>query len=347
MLPHDPRTTLPGSSQRVDGDEVRARFTRRPVVAQLVFAAALAGWAVPSFAQPGVLTRELLIAYTPDWKGERYPDGRPKVPDGILERMRSVTLEEAWARLRAAGFNYQYEDGWLAIHPGKVLVGRALTAQWLPGRPDIHRVIEEQGKKDGRVGGQNAWPVDMLQPGDVYVCDHFGLKENGASIGDNVANAIYAKSRNGIVYDGAVRDIRGLNELENFVAFVRHYDPSHHFSTLSSGARLNSTMIGINSPIRIGKATVMPGDVVLGRDGGVIFIPPQLAEQVVQSSELTRLRDLFGHQRLREGKYTAGQIDAGWPAAIEEDFTGWLRDNIDKLPVAREQVQEILNRRKK
>ena len=120
------------------------------------------------------------------------------------------------------------------------------------------------------------------------MCDHFGLKENGPSIGDNVGNAIYARSHNGIVYDGAVRDIRGLNELDDFVSFVRAYDPSHHFST--SGPRLNSTMIGINTPIRIGKATVMPGDVVLGRDGGVIFIPPQLAERVVQSSELTHLQ---------------------------------------------------------
>ena len=302
---------------------------------------------VPVLTQPGVLTRELLIKYTPDWKGERFPDGRPKVPDGILVRMKAVTLEEAWAQLRTAGFNHQYEDGSMTIHPEKVLVGRALTAQWLPGRPDIHKVIEEQGKTDGRVGGQNAWPVDMLQPGDVYVCDHFGLKQDGPSIGDNVGNAIYARSHNGIVYDGAVRDIRGLNELEDFVAFVRAYDPSHHFSTLSSGARLNSTMIGINNPIRIGRATVMPGDVVLGRDGGVIFIPPQLAEQVVQTSELTHLRDLFGHHRLREGKYTAGQIDAAWTSPIETDFTGWLRENIDKLPVPRAQIEEILKQRQK
>ena len=313
----------------------------------------LAAFCVSSaLAQPGVLTKELLIQYTPEWKGERFADGRPKVPDGILKRMKSVTLEEAWAQLRSAGFNYEYEDGWFTIHPDKVLVGRALTAQWLPGRPDVQRVIEEQGKKDGRIGGTNAWPVDMLQPGDVYVCDHFGLKQDGASIGDNVGNAIYAKSHNGIVYDGAVRDINGLRELEDFTAFVRYYDPSHHFGMLGSGGRggamgtrLNSTMIGINIPIRIGKSTVMPGDVVLGRDGGVIFIPPQLAERVVQYSEITHLRDMFGHQRLREGKYTAGQIDAAWSAPIEADFTGWLRENIDKLPVAREQVDEILKRR--
>jgi regulator of RNase E activity RraA len=304
-----------------------------------------------AFAQSVALTRESLIKYTPDWKGERLADGRPKVPDAILKRMKTVTLEEAWAQLRSAGFNHEYEDGWYSIHPDKVLVGRALTAQWLPGRPDIHKVIEEQGKKDGRIGGENAWPVDMLQPGDVYVCDHFGLKQDGPSIGDNVGNAIYARSHNGIVYDGAVRDINGLEELEDFVSFVRYYDPSHHFSNLGSGpnaaSRLNSTMIGINIPIRIGKATVMPGDVVLGRNGGVIFIPPQLAEQVVQYSEITHLRDLFGHQRLREGKYTAGQIDTTWTAPIEADFTDWLRQHADKLPVAREQIEEILKRRQK
>jgi regulator of RNase E activity RraA len=301
--------------------------------------------AAAALAQTGFQTKELVIQYTPDWKGERFADGRPKVPDGILKRMKSVTLEEAWAKLREAGFNHQYEDGWYTIHPEKVLVGRALTAQWVPGRPDIQKVIEEQGKKDGRIGGENAWPVDMLQPGDVYVCDHFGLKQDGPSIGDNVGNAIYARSHNGIVYDGAVRDINGLEELEDFVSFVRSYDPSHHFGSLASGGRLNSTMIGINNPIRIGKATVMPGDVVLGRNGGVIFIPPQLAEAVVEYSETTHLQDMFGHQRLREGKYTAGQIDAKWSAPIEADFTEWLKENIDKLPVAKEQVEEILKRR--
>jgi regulator of RNase E activity RraA len=296
-------------------------------------------------AQPGVLTREHLIEYTPDWTGERFSDGRPKVPDAILDRMKHVTLEEAWAVVSAAGFSHQYEDRWLSIHPEQVLVGRALTSQWLPGRPDILRVIEAKGRGQGRVGGTNAWPVDLLQPRDVYVSDHFGLKQDGASVGDNVGSAIYARSGNGIVYDGAVRDLNGLRQLEHFTSFVRSYDPSHHIGNASAGARLNSTMIGINVPIRIGGAFVMPGDVVLGRDGGVIFIPPQLAERVVKSSELTRLRDEFGHERLRARTYTAGQIDGRWTDAIEADFTAWLRQNIDRLPVPRAQVEEILRQR--
>ena len=300
-------------------------------------------FAAQAFAQPGVFTKEDRIKYTPDWQGERFEDGRPKVPDSVLERMKAVTLEEAWAVLRNEGFNFQYEDGWKSIHPEKVLVGRALTAVWMPGRPDVHKVIAEQGKEDGRIGGQNAWPVDMLEPGDVYVCDHFGLKQDGASIGDNVANAIYANSGNGIVYDGVIRDINGLEQLENFTSFVRDYHPSHHFSTL--GPRLNSTLMGINSPVRIGKTFVMPGDVVLGRDGGVLFIPAQLAEKVVTTSEVIRLRDMFGHERLRTGVYTPGQIDTRWSDEIEKDFSGWLREHINDLPVAPEQIQEILAQR--
>jgi len=251
-------------------------FTR--LVCAVVLGLAV-GAGVPGVnAQQEFFTREDVIKYTPDWKGERFADGRPKVPDSILDRMKNVTLEEAWATLQQANFMNQYEDGWLSIHGDKVLVGRALTAVWMPGRPDIQKVIEEQGVKDNRKGDMNAWPVDMLQPRDVYVADHFQLKTGGPSIGDNVGNAIYAKSGNGIVYDGAVRDINGLEELPNFISFVRFYDPSHHYGSLRTGKLLNSTMVSINGPVRIGHALAMPGDVVLGRNGGVLFIPPQLGE---------------------------------------------------------------------
>jgi regulator of RNase E activity RraA len=314
----------------------------RRFIAVVFAVAALAAVAPGLTAQQGFFTPEDVIKYTPDWHGERFADGRPKVPDDILDRMKNVTLEEAWATLRSAGFNHQYEDGWYTIHPDQILVGRALTAVWMPGRPDIQKVIEEQGVKDHRKGGTNAWPVDMLQPRDVYVADHFGLKTDGPSIGDNVGNAIYAKSGNGVVYDGAVRDINGLEALPNFTSFVRFYDPSHHFGTLSSGARLNSTMVSINAPTRIGHALVMPGDVILGRNGGVLFIPPQLAEKVVKASERTRLEDTFGHLRLKEKKYTAGQIDAKWSPEIEQDYRSWLKENEDHLPVPKSLVEEIL-----
>ena len=290
------------------------------------------------------ISKEELVFLTPEWEGERFPDGRPRVPDSILERMKLVTLEEAWAVLKGANFNHQYDDGWMMINPDSILVGRAVTAIFVPGRPDIHRVIDDKGhNEDGRIQSQNAWPIDLLVEGDVYVVDQFGAHEDGPTIGDNLGNSIYAKTGNGVVYDGALRDISGLKEIGSFTSFFRSYHPSHHLNN-PAGA-LNTTLIGINQPTRIGKATVMPGDVVLGRDGGVIFIPPHLAEQVVTTSEIVRLRDMFGHQRLREQVYTPGQIDSRWSDEIERDFSQWLNDHIDELPVAKEQIQELLKTR--
>lgn len=290
------------------------------------------------------ISKDEMLFLTPLWKGERFADGRPKVPDALLQRLKSVTLEEAWAVLKNANFKHNYEDGWQTINPDSVLVGRALTATFMPGRPDIQRVIDERGHtKDGRIKSQNSWPIDMLVKGDVYVVDQFGAHEDGPTIGDNLGNSIFAKTGNGIVYHGAVRDINGLKELGGFTSFFRTYHPSHHLN--NPDGELNTTLVGINTPTRIGKATVLPGDVVLGRDGGVIFIPPHLLEKVVKTSEIVRLRDMFGHQRLREQKYTPGQIDNRWSDEIEKDFSKWLNDKIDKLPVPKEQIQEYLKGR--
>ncbi len=295
-----------------------------------------------TFAQQ--ISKEELIFLTPEWKGERFDDGRPKVPDAILKRMKRVTLEEAWAVLKGENFKYQYAEDWETINPDSVLVGRAVTAVFVPGRPDIHRVIDQRGHdEDGRVKSQNAWTIDLLTKGDVYVVDQFGAHLDGPTIGDNLGNSIYAKTGNGIVYDGAIRDIDGLKEIGGFTSFFRSYHPSHHLND-PDGA-LNTTLIGINTPTRIGMATVMPGDVVLGRDGGVMFIPPHLAEKVVKTSEIVRLRDMFGHQRLREQKYTPGQIDSRWSDAIEKDFSQWLNDHIDELPVSKEEIRELLKTR--
>lgn len=290
------------------------------------------------------ISKDELLFLTPHWTGERFPDGRPKVPDALLQRMKLVTLEEAWAVLRNENYKHQYDDGWQMINPDSVLVGRALTATFMPGRPDIQRVIDDKGhNKDGRVKSQNTWPIELLQKGDVYVVDQFGAHEDGPTIGDNLGNSIYTKTGNGIIYNGAIRDINGLKELGGFTSYFRSYHPSHHLN--NPDGELNTTLVGINTPTRIGKITVLPGDVVLGRDGGVIIIPPHLAEKVVKTSEIIRLRDMFSHQRLREQKYTAGQIDTRWSAEIEKDFSQWLNAHMDKLPVPKEQIQELLKAR--
>jgi regulator of RNase E activity RraA len=298
-----------------------------------------------SYSQNVQISKEELIALTPEWKGERFPDGRPKVPDDIIRRMKPVTIEEAWAILVGAGYRYQIADGWeQIINPDSVLVGRAYTTTFMPGRPDVWKAIDSMGKKEGRLS-QNVWAVEQLTKGDVYVADQFGAKKNGPTIGDRVGTAIYTKTGNGIVYDGALRDVEGLKEFGGFTSFFSSYDPSYHNPGGGQNRDLTTMIVGINRPTRIRTVTVMPGDVVLGKLGVVIFIPPHLAERVVKSSELVRLEDMFGQLRIREGKYTAGQIDARWADNIQKDFTQWLKDNVNKLPVAKEQVEEIIKQR--
>ena len=306
----------------------------------LLFLFAIAAAANETEAQHVQITKEQLIALTPEWKGERFSDGRPKVSDNIINRMKSVSVEEAWAVMKNAGYGYQVAEGWQIINPDSVLVGRAVTATFMPARPDVWKAIDSVGKKEGK-RGQNTWPVDLLVKGDVYVADQFGAHKNGPTIGDNVGNAIYAKTGNGIVYDGALRDLEGLKEIGGFTSFYTSYDPSYH----NPPGDLNTMIIGINQPTRIRMVTVMPGDVVLGKCGVVVFIPPHLAEKVVTTSEIIRLRDMFGHQRLREGKYTAGQIDARWTDEIEKDFSKWLNDHLNELPVPKETIQQYLKDR--
>jgi regulator of RNase E activity RraA len=283
------------------------------------------------------LAGEELEKYTREWDGDRFADGRPRVPDDILERMRLVTITEAWGVLRGQGYEWQHEGDFLCTHPGQVLVGRALTAMYMPRRPAMRKLMEEVGDRSGCIGDQISWPIDMLVPGDVYVADVFGKVVQGPVIGDNLSTAIYAKSGNGVVHDAAVRDMDGIREMPGFASFVRGYHPSVASPTIM--------LVGVNCPVRIGGATAMPGDVVLGRDDGVIFVPPHLAEQVVKTSELIRLRDQFGKQRLSEGKYTSGQIDRRWTDDIERDFSKWLEDHKDELPVSREAIQELLKER--
>lgn len=283
------------------------------------------------------LSKDELIEYTREWEGERSPDGRPKVSDDILERMKRVTITQAWGVLTNAGYKWQYEGNWYCTHPGQVLVGRALTAVYMPRRPAVRKLMEEKGARCGCIGDQISWPIDMLVQGDVYVADVYGKIAEGPIIGDNLSTAILANSGNGVVHDAAVRDIEGIKELPGFTSFVRGWHPTYASPTIM--------LMGVNTPVRIGGATVMPGDVVLGKDDGVIFVPPHLAERVVKTSELIRLRDAFGKTRLREGKYTPGQIDARWTDEIERDFSRWLEDHIDELPVSKDAIQELLKER--
>lgn len=289
----------------------------------------------PLFSQ-SVISDELLKFYTAEWTGERTTDGRPKVSDDLLKRLKNISIEEAWGVLRGEGFHNQFESGWKMLHEGEVFVGRALTAQYMPLRPDVNKRILDEGHKNGQIGASNSWPIDALQNGDVYVADGFGKVINGTLIGDNLGNSIYAKTKTGVIFDAGSRDLEGLSKIEGFNAFVRDWDPSYLTEAM---------MTGINYPVRIGRATVFPGDAVLAKREGVIFIPPHLLEKVVITSEFIGMKDTFGHQMLREGVYTPGQIDGQWSDDIKEAFLKWVDSNPEKVPMSRAELDEYLRNR--
>ena len=288
-----------------------------------------------SFAQRVGSSPEYIKALTLEWKGERFPDGRPKVSDAILKRLKNISVEEAWGVLRGKGYHNQFEGDWQVIWPDSAMTGRVVTAQYMPLRPDLQNQVKEQGKVENRAqkGGTNSWPIDILTPGDVYVADGYGKIADGTLIGDNLGNSIYAKSQRGVIFYGSVRDQEGLEEIKGFNAWIKGSDPSFIFQIM---------LTSINAPIRIGRATVLPGDVVLAKKFGTIFIPAHLVDELVITAEVTALRDQFGHQRLREKKYLAGEIDTEWTPAIKQDFLSWLNNYPGKLPMPKKELDDYL-----
>ena len=290
--------------------------------------------AAPASAQVQQTPQQILF-YTTEWKGERFPDGRPKVSDAILKRFEAVNTEEAWGILRSLGYNNQFDGGFETVND-RDFVGRALTAQYMPMRPDMNKAIEARARQEGHIGPPNAWPIDKLQRGDVYVGDGYGKIIDGTLIGDILGNSIFAKSGTGVVFDAGARDVRGLAQIEGFNAFVRGFDPS---------AIREMQMTNINVPVRIGRAIVLPGDIVLAKREGVVFIPAHLAEQVLNRSEFIMMSDAFSHQMVRSGRFTTGQMDQRWTPDITAAFRQWVDQDASRLKMSRPQFEELMKTR--
>jgi regulator of RNase E activity RraA len=281
------------------------------------------------------ISKEELMFYTSEWKGERFKDGRPKIPDALLERAKNVGIEEAWTVLKNEGYNNQFEGNWKTVND-KPVIGRAVTAMFMPSRPDVEKNIKERGSKQGRKGNTNAWPIDVLTNGDVYVADGFGKIKAGTLIGDNLGNSIFNKSGNGVIFNGAARDLAGLAKIDGFNAFVRDFDPSY---------LEDMVLMGLNTPIRIGNAIVLPGDLVISEKEGVLFIPAHLAEKVISTAEFIGLRDKFGQAMLKAGTYTTGEIDSQWTPAIKDAFLKWLDQHPGEMKMTRQQLDEFMQKR--
>jgi 4-hydroxy-4-methyl-2-oxoglutarate aldolase len=278
------------------------------------------------------MTKDQMMFYTSEWKGDRFPDGRPKVPDDLLKRAVDCSIEDVWDYLRGQGYRNQFESGWQALHIEKPFAGRALTAQYMPLRPDMAKAIAAEGKSEGRVSGTNSWPINELQLGDVYVADGFGKVIEGTLIGSNLGNGIAAHTHTGFIFDAGIRDQEENREIPNFNGFYRGYDPS---------AWAQMQLTAINAPLRIGRAVVLPGDLVLAKSEGVLFIPAILAETAVSSAEFTSLTDSFNFELNQQGKNGA-EFEGGWTPKKYAAFSKWIDQHPEKLKMSRSEFDALL-----
>lgn len=278
---------------------------------------------------------EYVKVLTSQWEGDRFDDGRPKVPDLVLERLKKATLEQIWGYMYQRGYRNQVAKDWIILKPGKTMTGRAVTAQFMPSRPDLDSIVVAQGKVEGRSqhGGINIWPIDILAKGDIYVADGYGKVKDGTLIGSSLGNAIYGRTGKGVVFYGSVRDMQELKQTEGFNAWIKGHDPSYI---------KDMTPTAINAPIRIGEVTVFPGDVVFANEYGVAFIPSHLVQGLVSASELTALRDEFERVLLQEGKYPSGEIHGDWSEKIKDEYRAWFDKYPGEFTVTKEDIEKYL-----
>lgn len=305
---------------------------KKLITAALIGCVALSAPALAQVRQ----TREQILFYTSEWKGDRFPDGRPRIADSLLTRALDVSIEDIWDYLRDKGYNAQFDTGFQMLHPEKPFAGRALTAQYMPLRLDMYRAISAEGKAEGRVSGNNSWPIAELRIGDMYVADGFGKIVEGTLIGSNLGSGIAAHSRTGFVFDAGIRDAEENREIENYNGLYRAYDPS---------AWKDMTLTSINAPIRIGRAAVLPGDLVLAKKEGVIFIPAILADDAIAHAEFINLEDAFNFELNKSGK-NGGEFEGGWTPKKYDALVAWINVNPGKLKMTRAQFDAILAERR-
>jgi 4-hydroxy-4-methyl-2-oxoglutarate aldolase len=274
-------------------------------------------------AQLFTFSKQELMDYTAQEPFDRLPDGRPKVPNDLMERARELSSEEVWAVLQQKGFNNQYADGFQVLHPGKTLVGRAFTVQFMPSRPDVDDIARAKAKNSGLPRLTNQTAIDMLQPGDVLVVDLFGKKVNGTIVGDNLFYYVMkATGGGGLVVDGSVRDLNGISEID-MPAYCRAVDPTPIGNVM---------LTGINIPIRIGSVTVMPGDLVVGDREGVYFIPPQLVKEVLDRADEIHIHDEWTKKKFDEGKYKSSDIySTPTDPKLQQEYQEYLKRRLEEI----------------
>jgi len=291
--------------------------------AALLLGAALAD------AQLFKLTREQVIEITADNPFDRFADGRPKIPDALIEQAKGMSAEDVWAVLPGKNYRNQWADGFQVLHPGTKMAGRAFTAQFMPTRPDIMGALTANATKAGIESYTHQYALDQLQPGDVFVADLFGKGAEGTIVGDNLFYYVHKASHGGgLVVDGSVRDLEGLSDIP-MPAYYRHAHPTPIREVM---------LTGINVPVRIGDATVNPGDLVFGDREGVYFIPPSLVQGILDRADETHIHDEWTKRKFDEGKYKSQEI-YGSPRdpALKKEYEDYLAKKLGELKAQRAQ----------
>lgn len=265
--------------------------------------------------------KEDIIALTPLWKGDRFPDGRPRVPDKYLKALRKMTLEEVWKPIFTLGYISQFEGDLKTLHDdGRKLIGRAVTCSFVPTRPDLHEVAFATGAAEGRSGNYNQWVIDSLTEGDVVVADMYDKIYKGTFIGGNLTKAIHTKTKNGgAVIWGGIRDVEQMKQEDDVQVYYRGIDPT---------PIREFVMKDFNDITRIGKATVLPGDIVFGAGGGVLFIPAHLVPSVVDGAAKSHVKDDFGFEMISQNKFTTAQIDRNtWTVEMLDMLMDFIKND--------------------
>lgn len=276
-------------------------------------------------------SREDMLAITPQWKGERFPDGRPRVPDKVLDALYGMTLEELWKPIFVKGYENQF-IAMKALHPefhedgtvNRKLVGRAVTAMYAPARPDYFEASAEIARALGKTGTPNQWVIDSLTDRDVAVVDMYNKVYKGTFIGGNLTTAIKTRTgTGGAVIWGGIRDVEQMQKVPDVQVYYQGIDPT---------PIRDFVMTGYNVPVRLGDgreaAICLPGDVVYGCSGGVLFIPPQMATEVVENGAKTQVKDMFGFEMISQNRFTTAQIDRNtWTEEMLDLLLDFIRSD--------------------
>jgi regulator of RNase E activity RraA len=220
-------------------------------------------------------------------------------------RLSAVATATLAGALQKRGIRSTFLSGLGPIKPGQRMIGRAHTLRFVPVREDL---IETYAP---RLNMQRA-AIESLQPGEVLVIDARNETDAG-TIGDIFAMRAIQLGAAGVVTDGAVRDTPAL----------RHMDlPIYHRASHGATYRRLHMPVDQQVPIACAGVTVVPGDVIVGDEEGVVVIPAALVDEIAFEAAHQELEETWGMERVAAGDSTDGAFPI--TPARRPEFEAWV-----------------------